>query len=183
MLHFNNLDYYAIPSLPTNFKAPTWLKIELGIFSGRLYFEWDEYDEMLQYFGAPPSASLNKSAQPIERKTFAKKPLTFLHEWLAIRRKGQDFEHTPMGFITTGKPLTQNHPFFSSPAAFQATDATTIATNAVDVEEEDVVEEIDEQDSDDESLVGEGGYQQVLEDHDEEAVFYDAVDHFETKDE
>ena len=35
-----------------------------------------------------------------------------MHEWIALRRKGQDFEHTPMGFVTTGKSLTENHPFF-----------------------------------------------------------------------
>jgi hypothetical protein len=35
-----------------------------------------------------------------------------VHEWIALRRKGQDFEHTPMGFVTTGKLLTKNHPFF-----------------------------------------------------------------------
>lgn len=27
-------------------------------------------------------------------------------------RKGQDFEHTPMGFVTTSKPLSEDHPFF-----------------------------------------------------------------------
>jgi len=37
---------------------------------------------------------------------------TKVREWLALRRKGQDFEHTPMGFVTGGKPLTENHPFF-----------------------------------------------------------------------
>lgn len=37
---------------------------------------------------------------------FAAKPLIYLHEWIDVRRKGQDFEHTPMGFIMTGKPLT-----------------------------------------------------------------------------
>lgn len=35
-----------------------------------------------------------------------------VHDWLAVRRKAQDFEHTPMGFLTTGKPLTPDHPFF-----------------------------------------------------------------------
>ncbi|KAF1848960.1 uncharacterized protein K460DRAFT_404218 [Cucurbitaria berberidis CBS 394.84] len=107
MLHFNRLDYYAIPSLPTDFKAPVWLSVELGIFSGRLHFEWDEYHELLSYLGLcqDPSPDLQKQA-------FAPKPLTFLHEWIALRRKGQDFEHTPMGFVTTGKPLTANHPFF-----------------------------------------------------------------------
>jgi hypothetical protein len=37
-----------------------------------------------------------------------------VHDWLAVRRKGQDLEHTPMGFITTGKPLTADHPFFQA---------------------------------------------------------------------
>jgi hypothetical protein len=35
-----------------------------------------------------------------------------VHDWLAVRRKGQDFEHTPMGFVTTGKSLTADHAFF-----------------------------------------------------------------------
>jgi hypothetical protein len=35
-----------------------------------------------------------------------------VHDWLAVRRKGQDFEHTPMGFVTTGKTLTADHAFF-----------------------------------------------------------------------
>lgn len=35
-----------------------------------------------------------------------------VHEWISLRRKGQDFEHTPMGFVTSGKSLTENHPFF-----------------------------------------------------------------------
>jgi hypothetical protein len=39
MLHFNSLDYYAIPSLPKGWKAPGWLMIELGIFAGRLCFQ------------------------------------------------------------------------------------------------------------------------------------------------
>ena len=41
-----------------------------------------------------------------------KNPLAFLHDWLAIRRKGQEFLHTPMGFVCQDKPLTANHPFF-----------------------------------------------------------------------
>ncbi|KAF1941022.1 hypothetical protein EJ02DRAFT_423478 [Clathrospora elynae] len=109
MLHFNQLDYYATPPLAANFKAPVWLRVELGIFSGRLYLEWDEYYELLGYLGLDKELS-----QDQEKQAFAKKPLTFLHEWLALRRKGQDFEHTPMGFVTTGKPLTENHPFFRS---------------------------------------------------------------------
>ncbi|KAI4942649.1 hypothetical protein J4E91_009818 [Alternaria rosae] len=107
MLHFNQLDYYAIPALPADFQAPVWLRVEMGLFAGRLYLEWDEYYLLLEYLGLDENLS-----QHPEKDAFAKKPLTFVHEWLAQRRKGQDFEHTPMGFVTTGKPLTENHPFF-----------------------------------------------------------------------
>ncbi|KNG50865.1 hypothetical protein TW65_01843 [Stemphylium lycopersici] len=107
MLHFNKLDYYATPSLPADFQAPVWLRVELGLFAGRLYIEWDEYYELLGYLGLGEDLS-----QHLDKLPFAKKPLSFLHEWISLRRKGQDFEHTPMGFVTSGKPLTENHPFF-----------------------------------------------------------------------
>ena len=48
-------------------------------------------------------------------KVFAKRPLMFLQEWLALRRKGQDFSHTPMGHLCQGKPLLESHPFFTKP--------------------------------------------------------------------
>ncbi|KXX81310.1 hypothetical protein MMYC01_201930 [Madurella mycetomatis] len=50
--------------------------------------------------------------QSVNANSFSPRPLTFLQEWLAIRRHGQDFVHTPMGFLTQGKPLYANHPFF-----------------------------------------------------------------------
>ncbi|USP78848.1 hypothetical protein yc1106_06122 [Curvularia clavata] len=107
MLHFNQLNFYAVPSLPADFCAPVWLRVELGLFAGRLYLEWDEYHELLGYIGLNENLS-----QDPDKTAFATKPLTFLHDWITLRRKGQDFEHTPMGFITTGKPLTEKHPFF-----------------------------------------------------------------------
>lgn len=109
MLHFNDLTYHATPPLPVNFRPPTWLTVELGIFSGRLHFDWHEYTELLGYLGLKQDLTKHPDARP-----FAVKPLTFLHEWIDVRRKGQDFEHTPMGFVTTGKPLTENHAFFST---------------------------------------------------------------------
>ena len=142
MLHFNDLTYYAVPALPMEWKPPTWLITELGIFAGRLYFDFDEYDDLLKYLGfqehyavAPyttnnimsPSEAyeqdregqemaaeqeMNKTAQRVQ--SFTAKPLTFLHEWLAVRRKGQDFTHTPMGHVCQGKPLTESHPFFTT---------------------------------------------------------------------
>ena len=156
MLHFNGLNYYAMPGLPLGWKAPTWLMIELGIFAGRLYFEYEEYDDLRRYIGlrdtatmltetpdnavAPASldgvhgqiddASENMEidARAGEVQSFTTKPLTFLREWLAIRRKGQDFLHTPMGCVCQGKSLTQNHPFFK-----KVTDDGATKTEAADV--------------------------------------------------
>lgn len=141
MLHFDDLDYYTMPDLPTGWQAPTRLKIELGIFAGRLYFEFNEYSDLREYLGlgkgsaelaetiddTVTSAKLYGTEEAVdditaeaERDTGAEKaqsfttrPLTFLQEWLAVRRKGQDFTHTPMGHVCQGKPLTASHPFFT----------------------------------------------------------------------
>ncbi|RYP10373.1 hypothetical protein DL764_000707 [Monosporascus ibericus] len=40
------------------------------------------------------------------------KPFTFTQEYLAVRRRGQEISHTPMGFLCMGKPLHENHAFF-----------------------------------------------------------------------
>jgi hypothetical protein len=47
-----------------------------------------------------------------QMQSFTTKPLTFLQEWLALRRKGQDFTHTPMGYVCQGRSLIENHHFF-----------------------------------------------------------------------
>jgi hypothetical protein len=147
MLQFNSFNYYAIPPLPTNFKAPNWLKVELGIFAGRLYFEWDEHDEVMSYLGVQVASQNSDDGSQAERKeAFATKPLAFLHEWLAIRRKGQDFEHTPMGFITTGKPLSADHPFFSAVSIEEDKDAKLQTTAGRVVHLEDDEESDDDED-------------------------------------
>lgn len=143
-LQFDDLRYYAMPSLPTGWKAPTWLRIELGIFAGRLYFEYSEYSDLCKYLGlGEAAAKLAETTdmtvvpaeldgpveEPVEgdaadekvemdmrarhAQSFTTKPLSFLQEWLAVRRKGQDFAHTPMGYVCQGKPLTASHPFFT----------------------------------------------------------------------
>ncbi|KAK2801761.1 hypothetical protein FQN51_005126 [Onygenales sp. PD_10] len=130
MLHFNNLTYYAIPRLPEGWTAPIWLTVELGIFSGRLYFDFNEYPMLKQYLGmvedgeGPEDRVVDVSEDDrVEsgemvpstgKKTFTAQPLNFLHEWLAVRRKGQDFMHTPMGYICQGEVLKANHPFFAA---------------------------------------------------------------------
>lgn len=144
MLHFNKLNYYAIPALPRSWTAPTWLTIELGIFAGRLYFEFDEYDGLREYLGlkrlsgndgeqiagstdplspieahaTDASAHFTDPASPTDENnnmstTFTEKPLQFLQDWLAARRRGQDFSHTPMGHVCQDKPLDATHAFFA----------------------------------------------------------------------
>lgn len=138
MLHFNGLDYYAMPQLPTGWKALPWLMLEVGLLAGTLYFEYEEYDFLLKYFGiseagtadveddvATPAQTgetkvavddgpgeTDRVAKGGQVKSFTAKPLSFLQEWLALRRKGQDFTHTPMGYVCQGKTLTETHPFF-----------------------------------------------------------------------
>lgn len=136
MLHFNDLQYYAVPSLPSDWEASSWVRAELGIYSGRLYFEYPEYYSLLGYLSIreetgkigeeevddvalqadgveeEPETSTIDSHIEQRARAFTRKPLTFLQEWLAVRRKGQDFAHTPMGFICQGKQLLESHPFF-----------------------------------------------------------------------
>lgn len=146
MMAFNNLAFFNMPQLPEGWTAPQWLKTELGLLAGRLYFEWHEHETLCKFLGVEDENSdsvlldgdededdvasedddeakianeeeAGKTAAPSKRQTvannsFSTRPLTFLQEWLAIRRHGQDFVHTPMGFLTQGKPLQASHPFF-----------------------------------------------------------------------
>ncbi|TVY94359.1 hypothetical protein LAWI1_G000351 [Lachnellula willkommii] len=135
LLHFNDLKFYSIPNLPSDWEAPLWLKVELGLFAGRLYFDYSEYATLCKFLGVKESAAsleeidddfelgppaLDGVVEEVAAKSqavFARKPLTFLHEWLAIRRKGQDFASSPMGQVCQGKPLTSDHTFFMKPEA------------------------------------------------------------------
>lgn len=130
MLHFNSLDYYSLPSLPRNWKAPLWLTVELGLFSGRLYFGFDEYSTVLKYLGQD-SIDENKgegySATDMQEKSskcFANEPLNFFQDWLSVRRKGQDISYTPMGYVCQGRLLTREHPFFVPPEVVRLPDNT-----------------------------------------------------------
>lgn len=124
MMHFNDLTYYALPAMPTEWCAPKWLRIELGLFSGRLYFDFEEYDDITRFLGLSSTGETAGDVEGTRPRTdslvrssglFAANPLLFVQEWLSIRRKGQDFTHTPMGTICRGKSLTASHPFFAGP--------------------------------------------------------------------
>lgn len=126
MMVFNSLDYYTLPPLPKDWKPPTWLVFEIGILAGRLYFDYTEYNFILdrlygnmtdQPDGASSYSDSNNtdlsSSSPLRHPaTRMKRQLNFLHEWLPIRRQGHDISHTPMGYVCQGRNLRADHPFF-----------------------------------------------------------------------
>jgi hypothetical protein len=118
MLHFNSLDYYSLPRLPKNWSPPSWLPFEIGILAGRLYFDFSEYDRLLDILQLRVGKSMDNSVSKIDSISVGHKNsqndglLTFLQEWLAFRRQGQDISHTPMGYICQGLPLRSDHPFW-----------------------------------------------------------------------
>ncbi|KAL8767206.1 MAG: hypothetical protein Q9209_006211 [Squamulea sp. 1 TL-2023] len=117
MVIFDKLDFFTIPRLPPDWKAPAWLVRDLGIFAGRTYFDYDnQYVAICESLGLPqptcktadldremPFSTSNNENKPIE--PFSPSPLLFMQEWLAVRRKGQDFSQTMMGEICQGRRL------------------------------------------------------------------------------
>jgi hypothetical protein len=103
---------YSLPPIPaaTSRQAPgkeqrQWrerLWMELGIFAGRLYAGFDECIALRRYMESPDGAALSAN------------PAGFLFEWLALRRKGQDITHTPMGYVCQGWPLSKDHHLFAA---------------------------------------------------------------------
>lgn len=128
MLAFDTLRLYTIPSLPASWRAPTWLVRDLGIFAGRLYFDFDEQSHAVYHaLGLPPPASTIENLsveltemdlwhelpfddpQPkAEEGPFSKNPLLFMQEWLSIRRKGQDFSQSMIGELIRGRRLERS---------------------------------------------------------------------------
>ncbi|KAF2020220.1 hypothetical protein BU24DRAFT_477383 [Aaosphaeria arxii CBS 175.79] len=183
MMHFNNLDYFAIPPLPVDLVFPVHLKIELGIFAGRLYFAWDEHSELLDYIGL--SETVGAQSPTDNWGGFTKDASSFTHEWLTLRRKGQDIEHTPMGFLTTGRPLFAEHPFFATDSREKKRDISKHTLSKEQLIEDDVSEDGD-QDSDEELFaeaeeIYDNRQVMIYSDDDDEAgnMFFDAFDKVE----
>ena len=127
MLAFDTLKLYTIPSLPNDWHAPTWLVRDLGLFAGRLYFDFATQSHALYRALALPPPASTPADQPTEltemalwdelpygdarpeinEGTFFNTPLPFLQEWLAIRRKGQDFSGSMMGRLVSGRRLEE----------------------------------------------------------------------------
>jgi len=155
--------FYSIPSLPTSWSPPSWLKVEVGILAGKLYFDWDEYDSICKFLGIARDTRSHANSMGVEEndeeddlrvsegtdgtsdvdsseteltsqsdgasadqkplpafdgsadlseQILSSKPFSFTREWLSIRRRGQEFSHSPMGFLCLRKPLREDHAFF-----------------------------------------------------------------------
>ena len=128
MLAFDSLKFYSVPCLPLEWRCPGWLVRDLGIFAGRLYFDYAEYQSICEALGLQrtsvlspaeegqdmlPACSSNFGEGEVDER-FTKAPLEFLHQWLSARRKGQDFSQTPMGHVCSGKGLKKDSVLFAS---------------------------------------------------------------------
>ena len=127
MLAFDTLRLYTVPRLPAQWRAPAWLVRDLGIFAGRLYFDFkDQSHAVYQALGLPPPASGDGDLSTeltemdlwhelpfgdLQEETkdgpFCENPLLFMQEWLAIRRKGQDFSQSMVGQLIRGGRLEE----------------------------------------------------------------------------
>ncbi|KAI1371939.1 hypothetical protein F4677DRAFT_449941 [Hypoxylon crocopeplum] len=86
------------------------------------------------------------SVRPLggKRAVLTSKPYTFTQEFLAARRHGQDFSHTPMGFICSGKPLNEDSPFFRRADATRSNKSLVpVGLPHADDADEEAVEELD----------------------------------------
>ncbi|KAL2826898.1 hypothetical protein BJY01DRAFT_255875 [Aspergillus pseudoustus] len=111
MLHFSQLDYYALPALPQDQRLPTTLLIELGIVAGTLYCTYTQYQAIKRYLEDETGSGIPNAATG-RAVAVARDTLGFLSEWLSMTRKGQEFSHTPMGYICRSQGLYKGHPLF-----------------------------------------------------------------------
>jgi hypothetical protein len=133
MLQFSGLRYYSIPALQGKHIIPQSLTIELGIFAGRLYMEYEECAPLVKYID---NASMRRRSDVTTTET-----ISFILEWLSLRRRGEDIMHTPLGYVCQGRPLAVDHAFFATNSAVASgvveSYCTTRVVNEAQEEEDD----------------------------------------------
>lgn len=131
MLSFDSLNYYSIPPLE-NWTAPEWLRNELGLLSGRLYFEFDDYAVLQRMILA---LDLRDGGLRSRIDQSSQSMLGFLRDWLTIRRFGQDHSQTPMGYLCDGNTLSAEHPFFRARKVESTPPNTILRSQSQDLDE------------------------------------------------
>ena len=129
MLAFDDLNYFAIPALPFDWRAPPDIRRDLRIFAGATFFKFQDYEYLCKFLGV--QTTFGGTAQTNDRTakgSLTEKPLRFLQQWLAVRRHGHEFSQSPMGYLVEGKEITADLPFFA--------DEQTGDTEMMDVDDE-----------------------------------------------
>lgn len=73
-----------------------WPRLELHVFAGQLYLDtYDQYRQLCEMLGFAPS-----SMPTI--------PLSFVKEWIGIRRRGQNYLQSHVGQIVSGRVLKED---------------------------------------------------------------------------
>jgi hypothetical protein len=141
MLQFSSLRYYSVPPLPSDHIIPQMLTIELGIFAGQLYMEYEQCAPLVKYID---DTNMTRRSDATTTET-----TTFILEWLSLRRKGQDIMHTPIGYVCQGRPLGIQHAFFVTNRAVDDGEVVSYHADEAVIEAQECGDE-DEDEEDDE---------------------------------
>lgn len=136
MLKFSDLQYYSVPALEGGHIIPQSLTIELGIFAGRLYMKYEECVSLVNYIN---DVSINGRFDATTTET-----ISFILEWVSLRRRGQDITHTPLGYVCQGRPLDIEHAFFMTSRAVDIGVVDSYHTNGTITEAQEDEEDEDE---------------------------------------
>jgi hypothetical protein len=79
MMRFDQLKFFSIPDLPEGWSAPSWLRVQLGIFAGRLFFDWDDYSPICDFMGVDGS-HVTPEEEEDEAGLFVSEPVPGMEE-------------------------------------------------------------------------------------------------------
>lgn len=116
---FDNLMFHSIPSTFQGDASLADLILQVNIFAGQLYpTSWEDFNRLCDFLGIAndpdrhPIAMNDRFVLPVNRDTrmaaacpFNVSPIRFLKDLVALRRKGQEFELTPIGRLLAGHRL------------------------------------------------------------------------------
>ncbi|KAH9056705.1 hypothetical protein EDB87DRAFT_1793974 [Lactarius vividus] len=118
MRSFSDLAFYTIPDSPTNeWTAPPYLRIELNLFAGQLYFDSKEQYQrvcaLLALHMAHPGAKrvevdgfVPPAYRTGEKSPFSVSVISMFKKLTGLRRKGMGFGGTDLGRVLDARPLS-----------------------------------------------------------------------------
>ena len=115
----DELKLYTVPALPSNWRVPVDLVLQMNLFTGQLYFRsYDEYKSACEFLGLAwramdgtgiePDGFIVPSALDTDYR-FSTSPTKFLQVLLAtVRRDGRGIGKTHWGRVLAGELLTRD---------------------------------------------------------------------------